>query len=335
MRKTIALLVSVLAIAGTCPIQSQAAANISAITLEIDSELAIGADCREDDFEITVKKGKCTVEDMQILNELDRWEGDTIPKLSIYLHAEDGNYFSVKRTDITIKGGTYVSARLDNPYILEVTVTLPSMAETLGEFSELGWESATVAAWSEVENAGYYEIRLLRDGKGVGDTQKVQEPRFDFGSQMRKEGTYGYRVRAVNKRVEETKSQWMESPHTSYIDQGAAERLREQYGSLIPEGATEPGQVTIQNYSADQYGWIQDRTGWWYRNGDNSYTVNNWQLIDNKWYYFNSAGYMVTGWIDWNGNSYYCDPINGDMQVSKMIDDGSGKRVDSTGAWIQ
>ena len=90
-----------------------------------------------------------------------------------------------------------------------------------------------------------------------------------------------------------------------------------------------------QSYGPGQYGWILDKAGWWYRGGDGSYTVNDWQLIDGKWYYFNSSGYMVTGWIQWNGKSYYCDSVNGDMQVSKMIEDGSGRRVDSTGAWIQ
>lgn len=335
MKKALALLILVVAAGGICSVQAQAAASISALTLDIDSDLSVGGDCREDDIEITVKKGKCTVEDMQILNGIDKWDNNTVPKLSIYLHAEDGNYFSVKRTDITIEGGTYVSARMENPYILEVTVTLPSMAETLGEFTKLGWESATVAAWDQVGNAGYYEVRLFRDGTSAGETEKTQEARIDLGRQMRKAGTYSYRVRAVNKRVETTKSQWTESEQTSYVDQALAEQLRSQYGDLIPAGVTEPGQVTSQTYGPDQYGWILDRTGWWYRNADKSYTVNDWQLIDGKWYYFNSLGYMVTGWIEWNGKSYYCDPVNGDMQLSRMIEDGSGRRVDSTGAWIR
>ena len=135
MKKMLALLLSVLAMEGVCSVSTQAAASIATLTLEIDSELSVGGQCREDDIQVTVKKGKCTVEDMQILNGIDRWENNTVPKVSIYLHAEEGNYFSVKRTDITIQGGTYVSARMDNPYILEVTVTLPSMAETLGEFT--------------------------------------------------------------------------------------------------------------------------------------------------------------------------------------------------------
>lgn len=335
MKKMLALLLSVLAMEGVCSGSTQAAASIATLTLEIDSELSVGGQCREDDIQVTVKKGKCTVEDMQILNGIDRWENNTVPKVSIYLHAEEGNYFSVKRTDITIQGGTYVSARMDNPYILEVTVTLPSMAETLGEFTDMGWESSTVAAWAKVENAGYYEVRLFRDGKSTGATETTQEPRIDLGSQMLKAGTYSYRVRAVNKRVEETKSPWAEPEETSYVDEALAGQMRALYGNPIPEGVTEPGQVTSQVKGPGQYGWILDQTGWWYRNSDNSYTANDWQLIDGKWYYFNSSGYMVTGWIQWNGKSYYCDPVNGDMQVSKMIEDGSGRRVDSTGAWIQ
>lgn len=333
MRKALALLLLAAAIGGAGSVPSRAEAGISALALEIDSELSIGADCREDDVEITVKKGKCTVGDMQFLNGIDRWEDHTIPKLSIYLHAEDGYYFSVKRTDITIEGGTYVSARLASPSILEVTVTLPSMAETLGDFSQLGWESATVAAWDRVANAKYYEVRLFCDGKGALGTEVVEEPRIDFGSQMRKAGIYSYRVRAANKRVEETKSPWVESAQASRIDEGMAEQLKSQYGIQIPAGVTEPDQMKVSHYRPDQRGWIQEKAGWWYRNEDDSYTTNGWQLIDGKWYYFNSSGYMVTGWIDWNGKSYYCDPVNGDMQVSRMIEDG--RRVDSTGAWIQ
>ena len=58
-------------------------------------------------------------------------------------------------------------------------------------------------------------------------------------------------------------------------------------------------------------------------------------MIDGKWYFFDSKGYMVTGWIDWSGKSYYCMPESGDMLVNAMVPDGSGRRVDSTGAWIQ
>ncbi len=53
--------------------------------------------------------------------------------------------------------------------------------------------------------------------------------------------------------------------------------------------------------------WIKDSIGWWYKNADGSYPANRWQFINNKWYFFNKAGYMVTGWILSNNKWYYLD----------------------------
>ena len=44
---------------------------------------------------------------------------------------------------------------------------------------------------------------------------------------------------------------------------------------------------------------------------------------------------MVTGWIDWNGKSYYCDPESGAMLTNTIVPDGLGLRVDSSGALIE
>lgn len=76
--------------------------------------------------------------------------------------------------------------------------------------------------------------------------------------------------------------------------------------------------------------WVQDANGWQYRNSDGSVTKNNWQLINHFWYFFNSQGYMQTGWIAWNGKWYYCDTSMGGMWVSNTTPDGF--RVDATGA---
>lgn len=70
-------------------------------------------------------------------------------------------------------------------------------------------------------------------------------------------------------------------------------------------------------------GWKKDQTGWWYRNDDGSYTVNNWQFISGEWYYFDEKGYMATGWINWNGKQYYCDSTEGCMLINTRTPDGS------------
>ena len=56
--------------------------------------------------------------------------------------------------------------------------------------------------------------------------------------------------------------------------------------------------------------WVQDNTGWWYRNSDGTWPADCWsQLMWNgssQWYRFNGQGYMVTGWyLDADGNWYF------------------------------
>lgn len=39
--------------------------------------------------------------------------------------------------------------------------------------------------------------------------------------------------------------------------------------------------------------WKQNNTGWWYTTFTSPYYSIGWKKIDNKWYYFNSDGYMA------------------------------------------
>lgn len=43
-------------------------------------------------------------------------------------------------------------------------------------------------------------------------------------------------------------------------------------------------------------GWVQDATGWWYRNADGSYPMNTWKEINGKQYYFGGDGYMLVNY---------------------------------------
>lgn len=336
VKRRIWVFLTILAVIGMAPLQVFGAARIRTVSLVIDNDIKAESHYSVDDIEVTAKGGHYGVGEIEILNDDDNtWHNDDIPEICVTLYADDGYYFSVMKDDIRVRGGVYVSSARVDSYTMTVTVKLPCLLEKVGEITEAKWDSRSEASWKEAQNAGYYEVRLYRDGKLVEGIKEVKEPRIDFGSLMIKEGNYTFKVRAVNMRKLDVMSEWLETGAVSYIDSAAAEEMRSQYGNVIPEGVTEPGQIVGQSYAPDQYGWIHDDGGWWYRNGDGSYTTNNWQLINEKWYYFNSVGYMVTGWIDWNGKSYYCDLVNGDMLVSTMVPDGSGRRVDSTGAWFE
>lgn len=77
--------------------------------------------------------------------------------------------------------------------------------------------------------------------------------------------------------------------------------------------------------------WKQDNKGWKYSEG-NSY-AKGLRDIDGKTYYFDSNGYMKTGWIQDNyyGTWHYFYP-NGAMANNTVID---GYQLDEDGTWIK
>lgn len=320
-------------------VNAWAASKISAVSLTVKEEILVGDEVDEDAIEIESGSSSYSVSELEILNENSIWNPTDTPMVQVTLETEGNAWFYVKASDIKIKGAEYVSGRrADNGDKLLLVLRLPSLTDQVGMIEEAGWSAETTGTWKETYNVGGYDLYLYRDGKTAGRWQNVRETSFDFGAKMGKIGTYTFKVRAVNTRDESVKSEWLDASGAVAVDAAMAERLRKQYGTEIPEDVKEPGEMaaymTQQNPQAVQDGWNLDSVGWWYRNPDGTYTTSNWQLINNVWYYFDSVGYMVTGWIDWNGNSYYCDPQSGAMLVSTVVPDGSGRRVDSSGAWI-
>lgn len=61
--------------------------------------------------------------------------------------------------------------------------------------------------------------------------------------------------------------------------------------------------------------WIRDERGWWYSSGDGTCPINEWALIGDKNYHFDSDGYMQTGWLKDNGCWYYLTDSGAMMQA--------------------
>lgn len=325
-RLTAGITAAMLVCMGSMPAYG-ATTKVSSISLVVDSEIKVGDEYNIDDVTIETKSDKYVIGDMEFENDGYEWGATDTPVIKVYVEANDGYYLSVTAKNIKIKGAEYASGKKVDSKTMLLTLRLPSLSQSLGEIGSVRWDSNSAGSWDEAYNAGLYEVRLYRDGKTVKSIQAA-ETSINFASMMLKEGNYTFKVRAVNKVKADVKSEWVESSGV-HIDKATADQNKAVYGNSS-SGLENPGQAATAQV---QDGWNKDGTGWWFRNTDGTYTTNNWQQIDGKWYFFNNSGYMQTGWILWNYQYYYCDDANGDMLVSTTTPDGF--RVDSSGVWVQ
>lgn len=86
-------------------------------------------------------------------------------------------------------------------------------------------------------------------------------------------------------------------------------------------------------YYFDSEGWMA--TGWvqqkgvWYYLDDSGLKVHGWRQIDGVWYYFNDSGAMKTGWLQ-DGGKYYLT-ASGAMQTGWLKDSGKWYFFDDSG----
>ena len=90
-------------------------------------------------------------------------------------------------------------------------------------------------------------------------------------------------------------------------------------------GAWIPGKA---RYST---GWIQDGARWWYRHQDGRFTKDNWEFINNNWYFFDQSGWMVTGWLK-RGNTWYYLSGSGAMATGWINLGGTWYYLNGNGA---
>ncbi len=78
--------------------------------------------------------------------------------------------------------------------------------------------------------------------------------------------------------------------------------------------------------------WMQNSKGWWYKLAGGSYLKSRWAMINGKWYYFDSKGYMVTHawvkgrWLSKNGAWIY-------QPTGSWKKDSKGWRYGDTSGW--
>lgn len=275
--------------AGVLTIPSFAATRkkINSVTVNVESHIELGARYGEEEIEIETRGKNYTYDYYEIENFGFEWMEEDVPEITIYLRADEGYYFALtKASAVKLTGATYVKAsKQDSSETLALKVKLPSMAEMVGQETTVTLTDGGYAKWGEIRGAGSYELRLYRNGNGVGaNYQSTDQLFYDYTSQMGKPGSYQVKVRAVNKQNTDNKGKWMES-ETVTISSEMAEAIRNGTAAGLPVSGE----------------WRNEGNGWWYEHEDGTYTKNNWEEIDKKWYLFDENGYMRTGWVEWNG----------------------------------
>ena len=282
--------------------------KITSVNVNIESKVELGTKYGDEEIEVDVRGKHYTYDYYELENFGFEWEEADVREITIYLLAEEGYYFALTRAaSVKLTGATYVKAtKQDSSETLALRVKLPSMEEMVGEETDVVLSEDGYARWGEVRGAGSYELRLYRNGIGVGATyQNTNELFYDFTSAMKKPGAYYVKVRGVNKRNVKNKGDWAESPVLN-VSNEMAEAI--QNGTAV--APSERGQ------------WMNEGEQWWYQHPDGSYTQNNWEQIENNWYFFDEFGYRKTGWIEWEGEKYYCSEETGEMLRDTTTPDG-------------
>lgn len=88
-------------------------------------------------------------------------------------------------------------------------------------------------------------------------------------------------------------------------------------------------------YLFDTSGWMltqwKSDEGKWYYLGSDGAMKTGWVFNNNKWYYMNESGAMQTGWVKVNNEWYFLDKSTGEMHSGWLQDSGNLYLLDSKG----
>lgn len=273
---------------------------------------------------VAAKSDKYEIESAEWVTSEDRYVtvGD-MPKMRIYLNpgiASSGNEYAFRgsygSSSITVKGGTFVSARRESDGVLAVVVSVPvkgtyaAPANAQWRYNGLGraeWntELDRYDDYIGAVTSGYYDVCLYRGNAVVHKLENYHGTSYNFYPYMTRRGTYYFKVRTVPHTAQQKQygksSAWTESDEI-YIDE-----------DHVSDGS---GQVDANGIETGttQVGWIRSGSDWYFRFPTGQYQTNGWLQLNGIWYLFDGNGRMLTGWQQWKGAWYYMQP-NGTMQT--------------------
>ena len=307
--------------------------KIKKIKLFIDSDIEAGGDC---DMSVRTSSQQYHISSYDFIDK--NLEAGEEPQIRVFIDVDDGYYFSkgLGKGNVSVSGAACKSVAISEDLeSAEVTVKLKMVKGTLNAVDSAWWDSGSPgkAKWSQVDQAGAYEVKLYRGNTMVDHKDLVRGTGCNFYPYMDKQGTYTFKVRAIPGSSEEkkylTEGEWCESDGQKIDKQQAAvapqgnrnesasgssgtEHGGSTGGPAASSGGYTAGGATPGTFLPPDFGWqlVQDK--WKYRNADGSFVSNGWQYIGDKWYLFDMSGNMLSGWQHYGGKDYFLNS-SGDM----------------------
>lgn len=325
LKKMISIVIAAANLAMVMPMSAYASSAITSVSIRIDSDLEPGdrlpditvedrsgggSTSSGNEIVVSTSNSKYYIRDAEWVTSGNRdMDVGEQPKMKIKITPtdEDSHYFkgSYSSSNISIKNGTYVSARKSGDD-LEVTLKVTAIEGTYDPPEDAYWRDSGYgkARWKEGDiSSNYFDVFLYRGGSVVKKVEGYKGTSYDFYPYMTKAGTYSFKVRAIpytdSQKKYAKKSEWTESDDMYINDEHVSDGRGQDSGNGSPAGTT-------------QVGWIQQSGTWYYKYPDGSYQKNSWAKINDKWYLFDSTGRMLTGWQNRN-NQYYFLNNSGDM----------------------
>lgn len=305
--------------------------GINKATITINAE--IDSDTGKGTLDVTSDGEGYFVDSFQFTEGSGTFAAGETPRVKVVLKAEEGYRFvsGFPKSRVTIKGqGTCTEVKRQSGGLsLEITARLKAVAGTAGRIDNVYWVDSPVgkARWDAADNVGAYELKLYYKNSVIKRVDKITTTTYDFYSYMTKVGTYYFEVRPIPRNSEEAKTMdpgdWVTSEEL-YLDNkktapprdnssgGGGTGSPSQSGPGSSPGSSGPSMGSPAGTAGQTSGWRQTDKGWKYVEASGASPSNAWKMIDNRWYFFDMAGNMTTGWLRWSGNQYFLT-VNGDM----------------------
>lgn len=172
---------------------------------------------------------------------------------------------------------------------------------------------------------------VIYEAQGViakkGDIFVMEVPGSPYGhTGVVIEDSDGYTLKTIEQNVD---GNW------DYLEVGGPARYRTRsYAGMV--GYIRPRYDDVEETVKVAKGWVEDSTGWWYRDEDGNYPKAKWEKINGSyfrfddngyalentwyqdaeglWYWLKPGGFMAVGWQNINGKWYFFNNV-GEMQT--------------------